>query len=347
MSICSARHYYVKFRSTDSIETASPLGEVNNFGALQSSGKLELSKVVPMNESDTVDTTSEPTNGSGHLESDDKHFLGKQHGLEPKGASKKYTEEQNGMICDSEKLQDCPGLLVGENNQILQSVREDKLISAASHADQDADGSRSYDIASDDNFVDAPNNMDTEGVINPEMKEWNPNATVEGNELNDGIKEDVNASEAKFVEVGPAIESSPGLTVSSNIEEPTCLDLPLINDSVPSTVATTNGPNSGSSSDRQLNGVDWTNDEEPFNDEDLMDVSPSSSVVSDNADLHTIDDSVGRVVSDNADLQTIDDSVGRQQFQDGAYQSFNAAFVHSFNEVSPKTSSGLNGNSYL
>jgi hypothetical protein len=348
MSSCSARHYHVKFRTSDSSETPLPLGELSNFGALQPSGKLELSKVVPINKSDTVDATSEPINGSGYLESDDKEFLGKQHGLtELKEVSKKSTEEQNGMICDSEKLQDRPDLFVVENNPRLQSAREGKLTFAASHADQDADGCRSDDIASDDNFVDALNSVDTEGVKNPEMKERDPNATVEGNELNHRSKEDENASEEKFVEVGPTTESSPGQIVSSDVEEPTCLDLPSINDSVPSTMATTNGPNSGSPSHRQLNGVDWTNDEEFFNDEDLMEVSSSSSVVSDNADLHTMDDSVDLVVSDNADLQTIDGSVDCQQFQDCAYKSLNAAIVHRFDEQSPKTSNGLNGNSYL
>jgi hypothetical protein len=44
-------------------------------------------------------------NGSGYLESDDKEVLGNQHGLtELKEVSKKSTEEQNGMICDSKKL---------------------------------------------------------------------------------------------------------------------------------------------------------------------------------------------------------------------------------------------------
>jgi hypothetical protein len=105
MSSCSSRHYNVKFRSTDSGETPLPLGELNNFGALQPFGKLEWSKVVPINESDTVDSTSEPMNGSGYLESDDKEVLGNQHGLtELKEVSKNSTEEQNGMICDSEEM---------------------------------------------------------------------------------------------------------------------------------------------------------------------------------------------------------------------------------------------------
>ncbi|GJM97031.1 hypothetical protein PR202_ga13926 [Eleusine coracana subsp. coracana] len=256
MSSCSARQYHVKFRSTDSSEAASQLEGLNNFGALQSSGKSDLSKVVPINESDTVDTTSAPTNASGHLEEDDKQCLGKQDGLtEFKEVSKKSPVEQNGMICDSEKPQECTDLLVGENDQRLQSARKSKFLLAASHADQDADGCRSDDIASDDNFVDALNSIDTEAVINPEMKaEQDPIATLQGNELNLRSKEGENASDSRFIEVGPAIESSPGLNVSCNIEEPSCLDSPLRSDSVPSTVTTTNGPNYGSPSSRHLNG---------------------------------------------------------------------------------------------
>ncbi|TVU44422.1 hypothetical protein EJB05_03863 [Eragrostis curvula] len=326
MSSYSARHYHVKFGSTESSETTSPLGDLNIFGARQSTGKLELSKVVPINESDAMDTISAPpNNGSAYLEADGKHFLGKQHeSTELKEVSKMSPVEQNGMICESENLQDCPDLLVGENNHSLQSTREGKLLLADSHAEQDADGCRSDDIASDqDNFVDAPNNMDSEGVIDPEIKvEHDPNATVEGNEFNYGSKEGEDASEAKFLEVGHTIESSAGLNVSRNVEEPTCLDL---NDSAPSTVATTNDPNSVSPSGRQLSGVDWTNDEESFRDEDLMDVSSSSSVA-----------------SDNADQEAIDDSVDRQQYHDGAYQSLNAD-VHSFDGQSPKTSSDPDG----
>ena len=57
----------MKLRSTDSSETASPFGEMDNFGdPVQSSGKLDLTKVVPVNESDAVETKSEPTDGQAY-----------------------------------------------------------------------------------------------------------------------------------------------------------------------------------------------------------------------------------------------------------------------------------------
>ncbi|XP_062214170.1 SCAR-like protein 1 isoform X2 [Phragmites australis] len=332
LSSYSSKHYHVKFRSTDSSETTSPFGELDNFGAhVQSSGKLELTKVVPVNESDTVETTSAPTNGSAYLESDDKEFLGKHGPTELKEVCKMSLVEQNGMIRDSEKLQECPDFLVGESNRRLQSVREEKFLLAAVPADQGVDGCRPDDIASDqDNFVDALNNMVSEGEADPEIKtEWDSSANVEGNELNCHSREGENALDAQFPEVGPAIDSSPGLTGSCYGGEPTCVDLPLINDSAPSSVSTTNGPDSGSPSGKQLNGVDWTNDEEQFNDDDLMDVSSSSSLV-----------------SDSADLQTNDDLVCCPQYQEEAYHSLNddhAAVTHSSDKQSPKTSSGLNG----
>ncbi|XP_062212825.1 SCAR-like protein 1 isoform X2 [Phragmites australis] len=332
LSSYSARHCHVKFRSTDSSETTSPYGELDNFAALvQSSGKLELTKVVPVNESYTVETTSAPTNGSAYLEADDKQFLGKQHGpTELKEACKMSLVEQNDMIRDSEKLQESSDYLVGECNRRLQSVREEKLLLAVLSSNHDVNGCRPDDIASDQgNFVDALN-MGSEGEADLEMKtERDSSSNVEGNELNCHSKECEIALDAQFPEVGPAIDSSPGLKDSCNGGEPTCVDLPLINDSAPSAVSNSNGPNSGSPSSRQLNGVDWTNDEEPFNDDDLMDVSSSSSVV-----------------SDNADMQTNADHVGCQQYQDEAYHSLNddhAAVIHSSDKQSPKTSSGLNG----
>ncbi|XP_021307242.1 SCAR-like protein 1 isoform X2 [Sorghum bicolor] len=288
----SARHYHVKFRSTDSSETASPFGEMDNFGALQSSDKLDLTKVVPVNESDDVETKSEPTDGPAYLELGDNRILGKQH--EP--------FQQNGMVHGSEKVQDCPNLDVGESNNRSHLTYEEKPLLAGVPADQkDIDGRRADDIVSDqDNFIDACNDMDLEDEEDPEMEtECDPSASVELVELNRHNKEGENALYAEPPEVVPAIDSSTELDDSSSGGEPTCMDLPLASDSAP-TVSATNGPNSGSQSGRQLNGVDWPKDEEPSNDVDLMDVSSSSSVVSENGDAQNNEEAFHSLSDDHA-----------------------------------------------
>lgn len=284
----SARHYYLKFRSTDSSETAPPFGEMDNYGALvQSSGKLDLTKVVPVNESDYMEIKSAPTDGSANF----------------------YDGESNNrshLTCEEKPLQ------VGVP----------------------ADGRRTDDIVSDqDNFIDARNDMDSEDEEDPDIEtECDPSASVELVGLYCHSKEGENALYVEPPEVGPAIDLSPGLDNSSNVGEPTCSDLPLSCDSVP-TVSATNGPNSGSQSGRQLNGVDWPKDGEPFDDADLMDVSSSSSLVSENAD-----------VRNNNDL------VRCLQYQKEALHSLSgdhAAAIHNSDKQSTDTSSNLDGNSYL
>ncbi|OEL32068.1 SCAR-like protein 1 [Dichanthelium oligosanthes] len=319
LSRYSGRQYHVKFRSTDSSEMASPLGEMENFGSIiQSSGKLELTKVVPVNEFDTMETISAPT-GSAYLELGDKQILGKQQ--EPL--------EKNGMVRDSGKPQDCPNFQVGESNHSSHSGHEEKPILAVVPADQDADGWRPDDIGSDqDNFIDALNNMGSEGEADPEIEtEFEPSANVERIELNCDSKEGEDALYAESPEVGPAIDLSPGFSSSCNVGEATCTDLP--SDSAPTAVSATNGPSSGSQPGRQSNGADWTKDDEPFDDDDLMDVSSSSSVA-----------------SDNAHLQTNDDLYGCQQHQKEAYRyqsGDHEAVIHSSEKHSPKASSGSDG----
>lgn len=315
----------MKFRSTDSSETAPPFGEIDNFGALvQSSGKLDLTKVVPVNESDALESKSEPTDGSAYLELDGKRILGKQH--EP--------FQQNGMVHGSEKVQDCTNLDVGESNNRSHLASEEKPLLAGVPADQkDIDGRRPDDIVSDqDNFIDACNDMDSEDEEYPEMQtECDPSASAELVELNRHKKEGENALYAEPPEVGPAIDSSLGLDNSSSGGESTCMDLPLSSDSAP-TVSVINGTNSGSQSGRQLNGVDWPKDEEPSNDVDLMDVSSSSSVVSENGDAQNNDGLVSCLQDEEAFHSLSDD---------------HAAAIHNSNKQLPDTSSNLDGNSYL
>lgn len=318
LSRYSARQYHVKFRSTGSSEMAYPFGEMDNLGAIvQSSGKLELSKVVPVNESDTLETISAPTDASAY-----KRILGKEH--EP--------SEKNAMVCYSEKLQDCPNFQVGESDHSSHSGHEEKPPLAGVLADQDADGCRPDDIGSDqDNFIDALNNMDQEGETDPDIEiEFGPSANVEQIELNHGINEGENALYEESPGVGPAIDSPPRFNSSCNGGEPTCTDLPYLSVPAPSAVSATNGPISGSQSGRQLDGVDWTQDEESSDNEDLMGVSSSS------------------VASDCADLQTNGDLAGCQQLQEEAYLSGDhAVVIHSSDKHSPKTSSELDGKFYL
>ncbi|WVZ61017.1 hypothetical protein U9M48_010957 [Paspalum notatum var. saurae] len=320
LSRYSVRQYHVNFRSTDSTEVASPLGEMDNFGALvQSSGKLELTKVVPVNESDTMEIKSANPDGSAYLDLGDKRILGKQH--EP--------SEQNGMVHGTEKLHDCPNFQVEERNYRSHSACEENPPVAGVPADQkDVNGCRPDDIVSDqDSFIDALNIMGSEGEAVPEMEtECDPGANVVLAELNRHSMEGENALYVESPEVGPAKDSSPGLNNSSNGGEPTCMDLTSSSDSALPTVSATNDPKSGSQSGRQLNVVE---DEEPFNDVDLMDVSSSSSVV-----------------SDNTDVRTNDDPASCLQDQEEAYHSMSddhAAVTHDSDKRSLKTSSDVDG----
>ncbi|KAF8748243.1 hypothetical protein HU200_012986 [Digitaria exilis] len=304
--------------SSDSSEMTSPFGEMDNLGAIvQSSGKLELSKVVPVNESDTFEIVSAPTDASAY-----KRIPGKEH--EP--------SEGNAMVCDSEKLQDCPTFQAGEIDHSSHSGHEETPLLTGVLTDQDADGCRPDDIGSDqDNFIDALNNMDREGEAEPEIEnEFGPIANVEQIKLNHDINEGENALYEESPEVSPAIDSPPRFNSSCNGGQPTCTDLPYLSDPAPSAVSATNCPSSGSQSGsgRQLDGVDCTQDKEPSDDEDLMGVSSSSSVASDCADLQT------------------SDLVGCQQHQEEAYHYLSgdhAAVIHSSEKHSPKTSSELDG----
>lgn len=328
LSRYSARQYHVNFRSTDSSEAASPFGEMDNFGALvQSSGKLELTKVVPVNESDTMETKSAPPDGSAYMELGDKRILGKQR--EPSEAA------GLSMAHGSEKLQDCPNFQVGDSNHRSDSACEEKLLVAGVPADhKDVDGCWPDDIVSDqDNFIDALNIMDSEGEAVPEMEtECDPGVNVKLVELNCHSLEGENELYVESPEVGPAKDTSPGLDNSSNGGDPTYMDLTYSRHSDLASVSATNDPNSGSQTDRHFNGVE---DEEPYNDVDLMDVSSSSSVL-----------------SDNADVRTNDDPVSCLQYQEEAYHSpsdDHAAFTHGSDKHILTTSPdehGIGGNDY-
>ncbi|KAL6894335.1 hypothetical protein ACP4OV_008433 [Aristida adscensionis] len=333
LSNYSPRHYRVKFRSTDSSETSSPFGELDNSRALpQCHGKVELTKVVPVNESDTPETASAPTNGSTHLEVDDKQFLGTWHRpTEAQEVCNMPLMEQNGMIPESEKLPDCPNSLAWESSHILQSVHEGKLQLATVPAEPEGNYCRPDDIEGDqDNFVDALNNMESEGEADLEKKtKWvaNANADMGGDELNSDIREGENAVHAQIPELGSALGSPRGLSGSCSDGEPTSLESHMISECALSTVSNTNGPISGSPSDRQLNSVDWTNEEEPCNDDDLMDVSSSSSA-------HSV----------NADFETNDHLVGCQQYQERAHCPSNddrAAIIVGFGNQLTQKPSGM------
>ncbi|KAJ1293002.1 hypothetical protein BS78_01G034400 [Paspalum vaginatum] len=315
LSRYSVRQYRVDFRSADSSDTGSPFGEMDNVGALvQSSGKLELTKVVPVNESDTMEIKSANPDGSAYLDPGDKRNLGKQH----------KPSEQNGMVRGSEKLKDCPDFQAGERIHRSHSACEENPLVAGVPADQkDVDGCTPDDIVSDqDNFIDAPNIMDLEGEMVPEMEtECDPSANVELAELNCHSMEGENALCVESPEVGPAKDTSPGLDNSSNSGEPAYMDLTFSSDSALPRASVTNDPKSGSQSGRQLNVIE---DEEPFNDVDLMDVSSSSSVV-----------------SDNADVRTDDDPASCLQYQEEAYD--HVAVTHDSDKQSLKTSSDVDG----
>lgn len=83
-----------------------------------------------------------------------------------------------------------------------------------------------------------------------------------------------------------------------------------------------------------MHGVDCTNDEEPSNDVDLMemDVSSSSSVFSDDNDV----------------FRTNGNMNGFQQYQEASLSNdHHAVIAHSSDKQSSQKSSGLDGNSYI
>ncbi|KAG8098754.1 hypothetical protein GUJ93_ZPchr0013g36360 [Zizania palustris] len=273
LSNYSLRHYHAKFRSTDSSETASSFGELDNSTArAQPSSKLEHTKVVPIDEYDTLVTTSTPNNGSACLEADDGQLQLTQHGPDKvEGVCTRSPVEQN-AISNSDNLQGDQDIVSDGSNCVLQSVQEENLVLPVGCIDQDVDRCRSDDTSSDqENFIDALNNMESEGKAYIEMKiKMDILANMELDELNFN-KESENEIHTQF----------PMLNDACGGGEPICVESILLSDSYP-VVSTTKHPDTEStSSNRKLSGVDCTSDEEPFNDVDLMDVSSSSSVHSD------------------------------------------------------------------
>ncbi|XP_066164710.1 SCAR-like protein 1 isoform X2 [Oryza sativa Japonica Group] len=294
----SSRYYHPKFRLTESSETASSFGEIDNFSArAQSSAKLELTKVVPINEFDTKGIAPTHINGSDcleALEADDRQLQATQH--EPdkvEDVCKRSLVEQNAMLSNSDRM---------------QSVQEENLLSAMVPADQNDDRCRPDDTGSDqENFVDALNNMESEGEAHAEMKiKKDPGAKMELDELNFHRDEGENERHTEFSELGHVIDSSPWLNDSYNGGE----------------------PNHAISSNTNFSGVDCTNDEEPSNDVDLMemDVSSSSSVFSDDNDV----------------FRTNGNMNGFQQYQEASLSNdHHAVIAHSSDKQSSQKSSGL------
>uniref|UniRef100_A0A0E0KKQ1 WH2 domain-containing protein n=1 Tax=Oryza punctata TaxID=4537 RepID=A0A0E0KKQ1_ORYPU len=295
----SLRYYHTKFRLTDSSETASSFGEIDNFSArAQSSDKLELTKVVPINEFDTKGIAPTHINGSDCLEADDRQLQATRH--EPgkvEDVCKRSLVEKNAMFSNSDRM---------------QSVQEENLLSAMVPADQNDDRCRPDDTGSDqENFVDALNNMESEGEAHAEMKiKKDPGAKMELDELKFHRDEGENELHREFSELGHVIDSSPWLNDSCNGGEP----VPAI------------------SSNSKLSGVDCTNDEEPSNDVDLMemDVSSSSSVLSDDSDV----------------FRTNGNMNGFQQYQEASLSNdYHAVIAHTSDKWSSQKSSGLDGSS--
>uniref|UniRef100_A0A0D9W0P7 WH2 domain-containing protein n=1 Tax=Leersia perrieri TaxID=77586 RepID=A0A0D9W0P7_9ORYZ len=252
----SSRHYHAKFRYTDSSETASSFGELDNFSArAQSSAKLELTKVVPINEVDNTGIASTHINGSDcleALEADDGQLQATQH--EPdkvEEVCKRSPEEQNAMFSNSDRM---------------QSAQEENLLSTVAPVDQNNDRCWHDDTVSDqENFVDALNNTESEGEAHVETKiKRDLGAKMELDEMNLNRDEGEKDPHREFSELGHVIDSSPWLNDSRNGGEPIC--------------AISTG---------KLSVVDCTNDEESSNDVDLMemDVSSSSSVLSEDNDV--------------------------------------------------------------
>ncbi|KAE8808900.1 SCAR-like protein 1 [Hordeum vulgare] len=257
LSNYSARNFHAKFRSTDSSEIISSFGELDNFSAsAQSFTKHELTKVVPVDESDTLVTASAPINGQDFLEVDDGQFLATQQ--------EHFEMEQ---ICKGSPL---------------QSVQEEKLQLAVVPVYHDDDPCRPDDIGSDqDKFIDTLN-TESEGEADHSMKsQKNLSAKMEVDNLNCDGKEAESVLDVQFPELGPAEVLSSGLSNPCNDTEPTRADSFLLSDSSPSAVSDTKDTDSDSDSCKQLSGDNWINDKESCNDVDLMDVSSSSSVTSD------------------------------------------------------------------
>ncbi|KAG8061500.1 hypothetical protein GUJ93_ZPchr0003g17025 [Zizania palustris] len=330
LSNYSSRHCHAKFRSVDSSEMSSSFGEFDNSSAhAQSSAKLELTKVVPINEYeyDTMETASTPINGSACLEAGVGQLQLTQHGPDKvDDVCKKSLVEQNAIFSISDKLQEDQDIVVDGSNCVLQSVQEENLLLPAGCADQDVDRCRPDDTGSDqENFVDALNNMEPEGEVDIDMKtKRDLLAKMELDELNFHHKECEIELHTEFPERDYAIDSSPWLNDARSGGEPICVESFLPSDSHPVVSTTKHSDTKSESSNIKLSGVDCINDEETFNDVDLMDVSSSSSVHSD----------------DNGNMN------GFEQYQEAFLSNdYHATVAHSSDEQSPQKSSGLDGSS--
>ncbi|KQK12485.1 SCAR-like protein 1 [Brachypodium distachyon] len=311
LSNYSASHYHENYRSTYSSETTSPFGELDNYKApAQCSAKLELTKVVPMNESDSFVTASTPIKGPIFLGSDDGQFLATQHEhtvMDP--ICKGSLVDQNDISSTPERLQESTDFNSEEGNFASQSMLEEKLQSAVVPVNYDNDHCRLDDIASDqDNFVDAVY-TELDGESDCDMKtKRDIGAKMEAiDHLSSGLSNPCNGKEPK---------------------EPTRPDSFLVSDSSPSAVSGIKDTDSDSDSCRQLSGDNWIDDKEPFNDVDLMDVSSSSSVTSD------------------GNFETNNNLNGCQKNQDVSFRPSNdchAVVAHSSDEQLSQTSSGLDG----
>ncbi|XP_037436817.1 SCAR-like protein 1 isoform X2 [Triticum dicoccoides] len=306
LSNCSARNFHAKFRSTDSSEIISSFGELDNFSApAQSFTKHELTKVVPVDESDTLVTASAPINGPIHLEVDDGQYLATQQ--------EHFEMEQ---ICKGSPL---------------QSVQEEKLQLAVVPVYHDDDPCRPDDIGSDqDKFIDTLN-IESEGEADHSMKsQKNLSAEMEVDNLNCDGKEAESVLDVQFSEPGPAEDLSSGLSNPCNDTEPTRADSFLLSDSSPSAVSDTKDTDSDSDSCKQVGADNWINDKESCNDVDLMDVSSSSSVTSD----------------DNGNFETDTNLNGCVQNQEASFlptNDYHAVAIPSSEKQLSQTSSGLDG----
>lgn len=334
LSNYSAGYYHANFRSTDSSEIISSCGELDNFSAAaQSSAKLEMNKVVPIDESDSLVTASAPINGSVFLKVDDGQFLATQHEhAEREQICKGSLVEQNDIFSTSGRLQGGTDFKDEESNCQLQSVREDKLQSAVAPVNHDDGHCRLDEVGSDqDNFIDAVN-TESESETDHDMESKRDLSTkMEASKLNYHGKEVESAVHVQISELGPAIDLSSGLNNPCNGRESTRADSFLLSDSSPSVVSDTKDTDSDSDSCRQLSSGSWINNREPFNDVELMDVSSSSSVTSD----------------DNGNFETNNDLNGCKQNQEVSFLPPNdchaAAAAPSSDKKLSQTSSCLDG----
>ncbi|XP_006651955.1 SCAR-like protein 1 isoform X2 [Oryza brachyantha] len=290
----SSRHYHAKFRSIDSSETTSSFGEDNFNTRVQSSAKLELTKVVPINEFDTMGINSTHINGSDGLAA-----------LEADGGQLQVTQHDPNKVEDVCKRSLMKQNAMFSNSDRMHSVQKENLLSAVVPTDQNGDLCRPDDTGTDqENFVDALNNIESEGEAHAEMKiKRELGARMELDGLNFHHDEGENELHMEFSELGHVIDSSPCLSDS-------CY---------------------GGERERAISS-NGKMSEEPCNDVDLMemDVSSSSSVLSDDSD----------VVGTNGNMN------GFQQYQNASLSNdYHAMTAHSSDKQLSQKSSGLDGSS--